>query len=258
MLKRTIATIAALVAAVGLVSCSSTSHFNQVPKNTGFFQHLTENKNKDIPLDAYWVTGMSDKEWDQRVTGEDARGVSVCIAPVTLNYMANRPADSKKMAEIVELKQYFDKALMREFQKVSSNPKNHFRLAQQGGAGVYTMETAILSAKPVVVNKNAAMKVLGFAAGTYGTVANYVLGKDDDKGSICIGTRIKDPSGRVVSESAKYMTGKSSILGYDIKDYQSYAHHKACIDDWAKLAAESFVSKSDAKLSFPWLKLNPF
>ena len=247
----------ALVAAVGLVSCSS-SHFDQVPKNTGFFQHLEENKDKNIPMDAYWATGMSNEEWDQRVTGADARGVSVCIAPVTLNYMVNRPADSKKMAEIVALKQYFDQALMKEFRKVSSNPGNHLHLVQQGGPGVYTMETAILSAKPVVVNKNAAMKVLGVAAGTYGTVANYVLGKDDDKGSICIGTRIKDPSGRVVSESAKYMTGRSSILGYDLKDYQSYAHHRACIDDWVELAAKSFVVTSDAKLSFPWLRINPF
>ena len=258
MLKRTIATIAALVAAVGLVSCQS-SHFDKIPQKTGFFQHLQKNPYKQLPVDAYWASNaMTDKEWDQRVTGANAQGIRVRVAPVTLNYLANRPASAKDMQEIVGLKQYFDKALMKELQKVSADPKNHFHLVQQGGPGVYTMETAILSVKPVVVNKNAAMKVLGVVAGTYGTVANYALGKDDDKGSICIGTRFRDPSGRVVCESAKYMTGQSSILGYDLKDFQSYAHQKSSIDDWVKVVGESFISKSDASLSMPWFKLNPF
>ena len=257
MLKRTIATVAALVAAVGLVSCSSTNNFNKVPKNTGFFQHLTENKDRDVPVDAYWGEGMTNQEWDQRVTGADARGVSLRVAPVTLNYMVNRPSTAKEMQELVELKQYFDKKLMNEFQKLSADSRNHFHLVQQGGPGVFTMETAILSAKPVVVSKNAALKVVGMATGA-GFVTDRILGKDDDKGSICIACRIKNPSGRVVSETAKYMTGQSSILGYDLKDFQSYAHHKACIDDWVKLAADSFVMKSDDKLSLPWFKLNPF
>lgn len=257
MLKRTIATIAALVAAVGLVSCSSTNNFNKVPKNTGFFQHLTENKDKDVPVDAYWGEGMSNQEWDKRVTGADARGVSLRVTPVTLNYMVNRPSTAKEMQELVELKQYFDKKLMNEFQKLSADSRNHFHLVQQGGSGVFTMETAILSAKPVVVSKNAALKVVGMATGA-GFVTDRLFGKDDDKGSICIGTRFRDPSGRVICESAKYMTGQSSILGYDLKDFQSYAHQRSSIDDWVKVVGESFISKSDASLSMPWFKLNPF
>ena len=247
----------ALVAALGLVSCSS-SHFDKIPQKTGFFKHLQKNPYKQLPLDAYWAEGMTDAEWDQRVTGANAQGVRLRVLPVTLNYLTARPASTKEMAQIVELKQYFDKALMAELQKVSANPKNHFHLVQEGGPGVYTMETAILSVKPAVVNKNAAMKVIGLAAGTAGSVANYVLGKDDDKGSICIAARCKDSSGRVVSESAKYMTGQSSILGYDLKDFQSYAHQKASIDDWVKVVGESLVSKSDATLRMPWFKLNPF
>lgn len=257
MWKRTIATVTALVAVLGLVSCSS-SHFDKIPQKTGFFTHLEKNPYKQVPLDAYWSAGMTEAEWDQRVTGANSQGVKVRVLPVSLNYLANRPSDSKEMAKIVELKQYFDRALMKELQKVSDNPKNHFHLVQSGGPGVFTMETAILSVKPAVVNKNAAMKVLGMAAGTAGTVANYVLGKDDDKGFICIATRFRNPSGRVICESAKYMAGQSSILGYDLKDFQSYAHQKSSIDDWVKLVGESFVSKSDATLSLPWFKLNPF
>ncbi len=257
MMKQTIAIVATLVAAVGLVSCQST-HFDKIPQRTGFFQHLQKNPYKQLPVDAYWSEGMTDKEWDQRVTGANAQGIRVRVTPVSLNYLSNPPSSTKDMQQIVELKQYFDKALMKELQKVSNDPKNNFHLVQQGGPGVFTMETAILSVKPVVVNKNAAMKVLGAVAGTYGTVANYVLGKDDDKGSICIGTRFRDPSGRVICESAKYMTGQSSILGYDLKDFQSYAHQRSSIDDWVKVVGESFISKSDASLSMPWFKLNPF
>lgn len=258
MMKRTIATIAALVAAVGLVSCSS-DHFDKIPQKTGFFQHLQKNPYKEAPVDAFWSSDrISDNEWDQRVTGEDARGVRMRVAPVTLDYLTNRPTDAKEMADIQGLKQYFDQVLMKKLQKLSDDPKNNFHLEQKPGPGVFTMETAILAVKAPVVAKNAAMKVVGAVSGVAGTVADLAFGKDEDKGYICIAARFKDSSGRVVCESAKYMTGQSSILGYDTKDFRKYAHQRASIEDWVDLVAKSCTSKSNEKISMPWFKLNPF
>ena len=258
MLKETIATVMAFAAAVGLVSCQS-MHFDKIPQNTGFFQHLQMNPYKDMPVDAYWVSeNISGKEWDRRVTGENIQGVRMCVTPVSLNYLVNRPSSTKELEEIMELKHYFDRALLKELRKLSADTGNNFHLVQQGGPGVFTIESAILSVTPTVTDMNTAMEVIGAVAGTAGAVANYAMGKDEDKGSICIGTRFRDPSGRVVCEFAKYMPGQSSILGYDLKDFQSYAHQKSSIDDWVELMGESCISKFDEKISMPWFKINPF
>ena len=258
MMKRTIATIAALVAAVGLVSCSS-DRFDKIPQNTGFFQHLQKNPYKEVPVDAYWASEKyTEKEWDQRVDGENAQGVCLRLTPVTLDYLVNRPADAKEMAEIQSLRQYLDDALQKELRKVSDDPKNNFHLVQKNGPGVLTVEVAILSVKTAIIGKNAAMKAVGVVTGIVGSVATRALGDSEDKGHICIAARIKDSSGRVVSESAKYMTGQSSLLGYDTKDFRKYAHQRASIDDWVKMVGKSCIVRSDEKITMPRFKLNPF
>lgn len=70
--------------------------------------------------------------------------------------------------------------------------------------------------------------------------------------------RLRDESGRIVSEFADYEEDHSSLLGVDTKDFRKYAHHQRTIDEWAREITDVYSSTYGHWTQKRMICLNPF
>ena len=262
MVRKFASCLIALVMAAGFVSVSSCSHadFNRIPKTSGFFQHLEKSKYESTPMVAYW-DDMDDAEWDARVHGTNGKSQTIILKPVTLDYFTPRPKDAALATRIENMRDYFDKELQKEFQRLDKDPNNNLHLVTKPGRGVYTLEVAMLSVKSTNVAKNVAMQVPGFFIKGGSAAASLVLGQKDDTGYISFGARLIDDRGKVICETGDFEYGMQSVigsLGFDSKDYRPYAYQKQTIDFWVEEIGQLMTTDSKTPVSKPTVSFNPF
>ena len=208
-----------LLGCMAVVSCSN--NFKHVPQ-TGFITHQVKNKDSHIPFDAYW--NADDKKiWNDRVNGVDGKKVMMAVVPVDTEHMDVRPDTAEGFDALRGLAEYFRKSVATRMEKeVAENP--HFEMVPPGTRGAYTLELAIISITP----------------------------------TIAMAGRLRDESGRIVSEFADYEEDHSSLLGVDTKDFKKYAHHQRTIDEWAREITDVYSSAYGHWTQKRMISLNPF
>lgn len=244
---------------VGVSSCSH-ADFERIPKTSGFFQHLEKSKYESTPMVAYW-DDMDDDDWDDRVLGRNGKSQTIILKPVTLDYFTPRPTDAATATRIENMRDYFDKQLQKEFQRLHNDPGNHLTLVTKPGKGVYTLEIAMLSVKSTNVLKNAAMQAPGFFLKGGSAAASLVLGSKDDTGYICFGARLFDDRGKLICETGDFEYGMQSLIGrigFDTKDYRPYAYQRQTIDFWVDQIGQLMTTDSKTPVSKPKVSFNPF
>ena len=204
-----------LLGCMAVVSCSN--NFKHVPQ-TGFIAHQVKNKDSHIPFDAYW--NADDKKiWNDRVNGVDGKKVMMAVVPVDTEHMDVRPDTAEGFDALRGLAEYFRKSVATRMEKeVAENP--HFEMVPPGTRGAYTLELAIISITPTNARAGIFVTALSGIKGG-GLVKRFIK-----KGHIAMAGRLRDESGRIVSEFADYEEDHSSLLGVDTKDFKKYAHHQ--------------------------------
>ena len=208
-----------LLGCMAVVSCSN--NFKHVPQ-TGFITHQVKNKDSHIPFDAYW--NADDKKiWNDRVNGVNGKKVLMAVVPVDTVHMDVRPDTAEGFDALRSLAEYFQKSVATSMEKeVAENP--HFEMVPPGTKGAYTLELAIISITPTNARAGIFVTALSGIKGG-GLVKRFIK-----KGHIAMAGRLRDESGRIVSEFADYEEDHSSLLGVDTKDFKKYAHHQRTID----------------------------
>ena len=220
-----------LLGCMAVVSCSN--NFKHVPQ-TGFIAHQVKNKDSHIPFDAYW--NADDKKiWNDRVNGVDGKKVMMAVVPVDTEHMDVRPDTAEGFDALRGLAEYFRKSVATRMEKeVAENP--HFEMVPPGTRGAYTLELAIISITPTNARAGIFVTALSGIKGG-GLVKRFIK-----KGHIAMAGRLRDESGRIVSEFADYEEDHSSLLGVDTKDFKKYAHHHRTIDEWAREITDVYSS----------------
>lgn len=262
MVRKFASCLFSLALAAGFLGVSSCSHadYDKIPKTSGFFQHLQKSEYESTPMVAYW-DDMDDDEWDDRVHGTNGKSQAIILKPVTLNYFTPRPKNAKLATRIENMRNYFDKQLQMEFQRLDKDPGNNLHLASKPRRGVYTLEVAMLSVKSTNVIKNAAMQAPGIFITGGSTAASLVLGQKDDSGYISFGARLFDDHGKLICETGDFEYGMPSIMGhfgFDTKDYRPYAYQRQTIDFWVKEIGQLMTTDSKTPVSKPKVSFNPF
>ena len=119
------------------------------------------------------------------------------------------------------------------------------------------MEIALLSASPTRIMNNAAAT----AAGVVVRGGSFLVSRAKDKGTLSMGIRFYDPSGKLVAETADFEYGMQSIPGMilvDSKDFRPYVYHQRIIDEWVKEISTIFITVHEHRIKRPWYSLNPF
>lgn len=233
-----------------LASCGK-RHFDKIPQ-TAFIKHYQNNDSELKPFLSIWV--------DPKRLGRDEaaiirnKSLRLYIKPVTLKYLVATPHTERHKTRIEELREYFDDMLLTEFQKrEQENPI--LKLVPRSGPSTYTLEVAITSVRPTPVRTHVLSQGLGFVR----KGAGILIEQFDPKGSISMEAKFTNPSGRVIAELADYHEDRSAIIGFDIKDFEKFAHHRRNIKIWSRELAESFTSPKDAKVKgAPPVTLLPF
>ena len=240
-------------AAVSFTACSPLSDFNRIPRN-GFLTHYVKSTHERVPFDSYW--DISDnKDWNERVTGENNKSQAIYVAPVSLAYFENPPSDPKALAQIQKLKEYFDARLLQVLTKLDKE-HNTFHLVKEPSRDAYKVEIAILSAK----HENKIDNIASAAAGFLVTGGGMLVGGKEDKGYISMGARYFAPNGKLVAEVGDFEYGQRSITGMvlmDSKDFRTYAYQRQTIDQWVDEFAKLFTTRHEEVVKKPWFTLNP-
>ena len=134
--------------------------------------------------------------------------------------------------------------------EVAENP--HFEMVPPGTKGAYTLELAIISITPTNARAGIFVTALSGIKGG-GLVKRFIK-----KGHIAMAGRLRDESGRIVSEFADYEEDHSSLLGVDTKDFKKYAHHQRTIDEWAREITDGYSSTYGHWTQKRMICLNPF
>ena len=190
-----------LLGCMAVVSCSN--NFKHVPQ-TGFIAHQVKNKDSHIPFDAYW--NADDKKiWNDRVNGVDGKKVMMAVVPVDTEHMDVRPDTAEGFDALRGLAEYFRKSVATRMEKeVAENP--HFEMVPPGTRGAYTLELAIISITPTNARAGIFVTALSGIKGG-GLVKRFIK-----KGHIAMAGRLRDESGRIVSEFADYEEDHSSLM----------------------------------------------
>ena len=244
----------ALLMVCGLVSCQQTAPFQQIPRN-GFITHFEESDGSRMPFASYWDISDND-DWNERVQGSRNKSQAVFIKPISLAHFEAGDALNAQSPEVLRLRDYFQDTLMAELKRQDASA-NTFHLLDAPAPGAYTVEIALLSATPTRIMNNAAAA----AAGAVVTGGSFLVAREADKGSMSMGIRFYDPSGRLVAETADFEYGMRSIPGMnlvDSKDFRPYAYHRRIIDEWVKEISTIFTTVHEHKIKRPWYSLNPF
>lgn len=236
-----------LLGCMAVVSCSN--NFKHVPQ-TGFIAHQIKNKDSHIPFDAYW--NADDKKiWNDKVNGVDGKKVMMAVVPVDTEHMDVRPDTAEGFDALRGLAEYFRKSVATRMEKeVAENP--HFEMVPPGTRGAYTLELAIISITPTNARAGIFVTALSGIKGG-GLVKRFIK-----KGHIAMAGRLRDESGRIVSEFADYEEDHSSLLGVDTKDFKKYAHHQRTIDEWAREITDVYSSAYGHWTQKRMISLNPF
>ncbi len=236
-----------------LISCTSQTYEN-IPRN-GYITHFAPSDHKRMPFDSYW--DISDnKDWDERVRGEHGKSQPIYIKPITLAHFENMPENPHERKAIEELRDYFQQTLNEEMARLDAE-KGSFHLMSAPGANTYTVEIALLSAKPTRIANNLLSKAAGFLLRGGG----LLISRARDKGSISMGARFYAPNGKLVAEVADFEYGQESLVGMvlvDTKDFRHYAYQRQTIDQWVREFAKIFSTIHEEKIRKPWFTLNPF
>lgn len=244
--------ILSTAAALLLTACQQ-SHFNKLP-HTGFITHYQQTDHKRMPFDSYW--DISDnKDWDERIAGQNNKSQAIYLAPVTLDFFQDMPTDPQKRQQIFALRDYFNKRLLTVMQDLDAKNPN-FHLVSAPDSHAYRVEIAILSAKHGSALRNIACDAAGFIVRGSGIIA----GEFTDKGYISMGARYYAPSGKLVAEVADFEYGQTSLIGMalvDLKDFIDFAYQRRTIDQWVDEFATLFTTPHEHSVHAPWFTLNP-
>ena len=243
-----------LLMVCGLVSCHQTTPFHQIPRN-GFITHFEESDGSRMPFASYWdISDNSD--WNERVQGSRNKSQPVYIKPISLSYFSPGPSLRAQSPEVIRLRNYFQDTLTAELKRQDAST-NTFHLLDAPAPNAYTVEIALLSATPTRLINNAA----AVAAGVAVRGGSFLVSRRADTGSLSMGIRFYDPSGRLVAETADFEYGMRSIPGMilvDSKDFRPYVYHQRIIDEWVKEISTIFTTVHEHRIKRPWYSLNPF
>ncbi len=179
------------------------------------------------------------------------RGIS--IAPVTTQYLraVDRPlvtvmegpkAKDRPAAQTAEI-------LRNEFLAAFRNaPGGRYAVASGKGAGVLTLELALVELNPTNVVGNAVK---------YGAPGGAAMAPVT-KGNIAIEGKLRDSnSGEVLFAFADNEQDKFGLIS--LRDFSSYGHARSAIKDWAKQFAELMRTPASHKVEdSSTISLNPF
>lgn len=241
-----------------LTACSPNT-FDLIPRN-GFIQHFEESDKERFPFDSYW--DISDnEEWNKRVAGLAGKSQPIHILPVTLKYFSNMPTNPGDREGIENLCEYFNKALFERMKKLDAE-QNTFHLVDKPGKDVYTLQIAILGAKPTKIATNiikaATTNTLGFLVTGGGIVSGQLLNSEEDKGYIAMGAKFFDPKGKLVAEVADLDFGQKSLAGrflLEVRDFRRYAYQRQAIDDWVEIFVKCFTTIHEEKIKRHGMRL---
>lgn len=238
----------------GLVSCQQTAPFQLIPRN-GFITHFEESDGTRMPFASYW--DISDNEdWNERVQGDRNKSQAVYVKPISLAYFEAGSTLNAHSPEVIRLRDYFQEKLMAELKRQDASA-NSFHLLDAPAPGAYTVEIALLSASPTRILNNAAASAAGFVV----RGGSFLVSRREDKGSLSMGIRFYNPSGKLVAETGDFEYGMRSIPGMiiaDSKDFRPYVYHKRIIDEWVKEISSIFTTVHEHRIKRPWYSLNPF
>ena len=144
----------------------------------------------------------------------------------------------EKEQELREISEYFRERLRLAFQEY---PDRKINYAEKAVEKTFILKVAVVELKPT----NRVINFLGTVAGFFvpggGTFRFFA------SGSVAIEGKIVDAeSGDVLMEFKDRKKDKNSP--FTIRDYQSYAHARASIDDWADELAELINTDCDHKV----------
>lgn len=236
-------------------SCSTFSnHIAKIPRN-GFISHFAKSDHKRMPFDSYW--DISDnKDWDERVEGVNHKSLEVYLAPVSLEYFQDMPADATQQAAIAKLREYFDARLAKVLGELAAK-NDHFHLVQKPTPDSYRVEIALLSAKPGRPLRNLVTDASGFILHDSGLLTGWWT----NRGSVSMGARYLAPNGALVAEVADFEYGQLSLVGMlliDVKDFEHFAYQRQTIDQWVDEFARLFSTEHETRVRKPWFTFNPF
>ncbi len=166
------------------------------------------------------------------------------------------PRAQRAESEVIKLRDYFQQKLTAELKRQDASA-NTFHLVNKPTADSYTVEIALLSASPTRIMNNAAAA----AAGVVIRGGSFLVSRAKDKGTLSMGIRFYDPSGKLVAETADFEYGKESIPGMilvDSKDFRPYVYHQRIIDEWVKEISTIFITVHEHRIKRPWFSFNPF
>ena len=179
------------------------------------------------------------------------------MAPVTLAYFAKMPTNPKARAEIEALASYFNARLRKVLGKLDAID-NTFNLVPEPQPDAYTVQIALLSAKPARMVENLA----GDAAGFFVRGGGLITAADREaKGSISMGARYYAPEGKLVAEVADFQYGQTSLVGMvilDFKDFSRFGYQRRTIDEWVDAFAKLFTTIHATQVKKKLFSLNPF
>lgn len=185
------------------------------------------------------------------MNGVNGKKVLMAVVPVDTVHMDVRPDTAEGFDALRSLAEYFQKSVATSMEKeVAENP--HFEMVPPGTKGAYTLELAIISITPTNARAGIFVTALSGIKGG-GLVKRFIK-----KGHIAMAGRLRDESGRIVSEFADYEEDHSSLLGVDTKDFKKYAHHQRTIDEWAREITDVYSSTYGHWTQKRMICLNPF
>lgn len=243
-----------ILMACGLISCQQTAPIDFIPRN-GFITHFEESDGSRMPFASYWDISDND-DWNERVQGLRNKSQAVYVKPISLHYFEANDALNANSADVIKLRDYYQKTLMEELRKQDASA-NNFHLVNAPTADSYTVEIALLSATPTLIANN----MVSTAAGMVVRGGSFIVSRAKDKGTLSMGIRFYDPQGQLVAETADFEYGMRSIPGMvlvDSKDFRPYVYHQRIIDEWVKEISTIFTTVHEHKIKRPWYSLNPF
>lgn len=241
--------------ALTTVSCTH-ADFDRIPR-TDYIQHYQKCDNPHIPFVSYW-SAMSNDEWDRMV--EEKGRLQIYMPPVSLNWFEGMPRSARGQRHIEELREYFDSSIRNLIRELDAKNES-FTLVDTPGPGVYTLDFAILCARPAKVLKNAELMAVEYLLSYEGIIADLLLSKKDDMGYIAMGSRFYDDKGNLLAEMADFEYGVEALPGYvvlDTKELRPYAYQHQTIDHWVKEFTEIYTTEHTTPIKRPTIYFSPF
>lgn len=235
---------AALMSAVGLLSCSS-PNFDNIPRN-GYITHFQKNTSHSPAFASLWQA--------EGAPVPQAASCPVYIKPVSLEHYQESAGAPRNSRLLAGLRQYFDTRLRSRLATLDASD-NGFHLVNAPGPGVYTVEVAILSSQPTRVKNN----LLSTAADrAIGRLAGSLMREEEDAGSIAMGAQFCDPEGKLLAEVADFEQGNRDespelLSGLKLADFQLYGYQRRAIDSWTEQISLLF---SSTRQPAPWFRLS--